>query len=232
MKLKDFAKLYWAFVIFHLAVIYKPDPALIYLSKPLVLFSLLLFFISRIEKVPNTTKWLVVAALLTSLLGDVLLMRDGPNYFLGGLASFAAAHISYALFFNRRRQGNLHLPSLIINIVFVVLLIISLNMFIEIPKDMVIPVNIYGALIGLNLIASVQFNYSNGLKNYWLPLGVLLFVSSDYLLALKKFNGLDNYLEYMIFASYAAAQFLIIVGVLNHFNIKDEKEIDQNGSTS
>lgn len=232
MKLKDFAKLYWAFVIFHLAVIYKPDPAFIYLSKPLVLFSLLLFFMSRIEKLPNTTKWLVAAALLTSLLGDVLLMQDGPNYFLGGLSSFAVAHLCYAMFFNRRRQGNLHIPSLIINIVFVGLLILSLNMFIEIPEDMILPVNIYGALIGLNLIASVQFNYSNGLKNYWLPLGVLLFVSSDYLLALKKFNSLDNYLEYLIFTSYAAAQFLIIVGVLRHFKIVDENAMDQNGSTS
>lgn len=187
---------------------------------------------SKIEKLPNSTKWLVAVALVASLLGDILLMQVKHDYFIQGLASFAVAHICYALFFNRRRQGKLHLPSLIPNIVFVGLLIFSLNQFVDIPENMVYPVNIYGALIGLNLVASVQFNFSNGIKDYWLPLGVLLFVISDYLLALNKFNAMDDYFHYLVFSTYAAAQFLIVVAVLKHFKVLKENPIDQNGSTS
>tara|TARA_R110002096_G_scaffold126532_3_gene273678 strand:- start:111584 stop:112264 length:681 start_codon:yes stop_codon:yes gene_type:complete len=223
LRLKDFSKLYWAFVIFHLAIIYKPDPALFYISKPLVLFSLLLFFISKIENLKNSTKWWVASALLFSLLGDVFLMQLNKDYFLAGMASFGLAHICYAIFFNRRRQGKMHIPSLIINIIFVGLLIFSLNRCIEIPSDMFVPINIYAALIGINLLSSVQFNFTNRTKNYWLPLGVLLFVLSDYLIAINRFKGLNENFEYLIFATYAAAQFLIILSVLKHFKLVDDK---------
>lgn len=219
MKLKDFSKLFWAFVIFHLAIIYRPDDSLLYISKPLVLLSLLLFYLSKIEKLPNSTKWFVGLALFFSLLGDIFLMQTKNDYFLAGVASFGLAHLFYALFFNRRRQGGLHFPSLIINILFVGLLIFSLNEYVNIPEDMLYEVNIYGGLIGLNLIASVQFNFSNRIQNYWLPLGVLLFVISDYTLALKKFNELPEYYEYFIFTTYAGAQFLIVRSVLLHFKL-------------
>ncbi len=219
-------------MLFHLAIIYRPDPALFYVSKPLVLISLLLFFLSKVEKLPNTTKWLVTIALAFSLAGDIFLMKFQFDFFLAGVGCFGLAHVFYALFFNRRRQGDFHIPSLLINIVFVGLLIFSLNEFTELPKDLVLPVNIYGGLLGLNLIASVQFNFSNKLSNYWLPLGVLLFVISDYMLALDRFNGLPKIYEYLVFSSYAAAQYLIVVGVLKHYKVLGEKSLDQNGSTT
>lgn len=190
------------------------------------MFSLILFFWSKAGKLTNTTKWMVLAALVLSLAGDIFLMEFKYDLFLIGVGCFGLAHIFYALFFNRRRQGNFHIPSLIINILFVALLIFSLNVFVELPKQLILPLNIYGALIGLNLIASVQFNFSNRLTNYWLPFGVLLFVISDYLLALDRFNDLAKIYEYLIFSTYAAAQYLIVVGILKHFKVLDEKEID------
>ena len=190
-----------------------------YLSKPLLMVSLLLYFLSRTEKLPNTTKWWIAAALTFSLVGDVFLLKSTEFNFLAGVGSFALAHICYAIFFNRRRSGSIIVSALIGNIILVVFLLLGLNHLVNIPDEMMIPVNVYGAILGLNLIASVQFNYSNHAKNYWVPLGVLLFVVSDLLLAVNKFETYSKELEYAVIITYGLAQYLIATGVLKHFKV-------------
>lgn len=232
LKVKDFSKLYFAFLIFHLAMIYKPDANLLYVSKPLLMVSLMLFFLSRIENLRNTTKWFIMVSLLFSLIGDVFLLKTSEFNFLSGVGCFAIAHISYALFFNRRRSGSIHIPSLVWNLIFVIILLVGLNQLIDIPQEMFVPVNVYGSILGLNLIAAVQFNYSNRAENYWVPAGVFLFVVSDLILAVNKFETYNRNLEYLIIITYAFAQYLIVLGVLKHFQIFKVPESDQKGSTS
>ena len=57
---------------------------------------------------------LLVAALALSAVGDAFLSRDGDKAFLGGLASFLAAHLVYiALFLTRAAAPDLRcLPNL------------------------------------------------------------------------------------------------------------------------
>lgn len=236
MKLLDFSKLYFAFVIFHLAVIYRPDEILHMVSKPLLVLSLVLYFIHRTSELKNSSKYLVVGALVLSVLGDVLLIQTEEIFFLAGVGAFALAHVAYAIFFNGRRSGSIHIPTLIGNVILVVFLLLGLNNWVDIPSEMVYPVNIYGAILGLNLVASVQFNYSNNAKNYWVPIGVGLFVISDLLLAVNKFNGYAKMMEIVVMTTYGLAQYLIMIGILSHFKLKKEPiaEVmkDQNGSTS
>ena len=49
--------------------------------------------------------WLLAGALGLSALGDALLSRDGQKAFLGGLASFLAAHIVYGVAFFHLGDG-------------------------------------------------------------------------------------------------------------------------------
>jgi len=61
-------------------------------TKPLLMISLLPYFISASSGYPSWRIYVVIA-LLFSLAGDVLMMFS--NMFIGGLAAFLIAHVCY-----------------------------------------------------------------------------------------------------------------------------------------
>ena len=71
------------------------------LTKPLLLLLLTVFYVSQSGYNRTAPQWKVIAALLFSLLGDVLLMFAGVDglFFIAGLAAFLTAHIFYILYF-------------------------------------------------------------------------------------------------------------------------------------
>jgi uncharacterized membrane protein YhhN len=222
LKVKDFSKLYFAFLFFHLVVIYRPDEMLFNISKPLLMVSLLLFFLSKTESLAQKQKWFVSTALFFSLLGDVLMMQEGEAFFLLGMGAFAITHIYYLAFFYIMRSGPMNKALLILNIIGVVALILGLNELANIPKDMFLPINGYGIIIGLSLVLSVQFSYTNTFKSALVPLGVFLFIVSDFLLAIHKFQFQDLVIELSIMLSYGFAQYLIVLGVLRYFRKSED----------
>ncbi|MGB0176573.1 MAG: lysoplasmalogenase family protein, partial [Owenweeksia sp.] len=114
MKVRDFSKLYFAFLLLHLATIYQPESQVLhYLSKPLLMVALLVFFVYRTESVSNKSKWWVALAVLLSLLGDTLLMWPGELFFLAGMGAFALTHLSYISFFMKERHAYYSLPGLL-----------------------------------------------------------------------------------------------------------------------
>ena len=60
-------------------------------TKPLLLILLTLFYCFAAEKID----WVLVAALLFSWLGDVLLMPSGTKWFVSGGISFLVSHILF-----------------------------------------------------------------------------------------------------------------------------------------
>lgn len=66
-----------------------------YAAKPLVVVLLFGAALSLDSASPEAARWWVVAALVFSLAGDVLLMLPPSGRFEAGLASFLAAHLCY-----------------------------------------------------------------------------------------------------------------------------------------
>jgi uncharacterized membrane protein YhhN len=50
-------------------------------------------------ELPTGTSWLLLAGLVLSATGDVLLVPKGRGAFIGGIAAFALAHVAYAAWF-------------------------------------------------------------------------------------------------------------------------------------
>lgn len=195
-------------------MIYRQDDGILYyLSKPLLLLSLLLYFIYRTEKLSVKMKWWVSATLLFSLLGDSLLMRNTELFFLLGMGAFALTHISYIVFFLIAKEKNWHWKALFFSVLFGSAAFGRLS-GINIPEAFTVPVYVYSALILFNLIVGVQFSYGKRLKFTLIPLGLGLFVVSDLLIAHYKFREASVYLNLAIMVTYAFAQYLITVGVL------------------
>ncbi|MGB0177538.1 MAG: lysoplasmalogenase family protein, partial [Owenweeksia sp.] len=75
-----------------------------------------------------------------------------------------------------------------------------------------------GIILGLNFIVASLFGLSKNKALLVVPLGVLLFMTSDLVLAFQKFSLAlpDKYLQMGIMVLYGVAQYLIVTGVLRY----------------
>lgn len=160
---------------------------------------------------------LLVAALALSALGDAFLSRDGDRAFLGGLASFLAAHLAYiALFW--LGGGGLELlwqPWRVAVAVAMAAFAIAMLVMLwrRVAPDLRLPIVAYAAaILGMGVTALT-------LDNFWVIAGAILFMASDGLLAAGKFivaaiSPHREWMRYAVWALYYAAQLVITLGFL------------------
>ena len=184
-----------------------------FIAKPLLVISLIIFFINHDHE--NTTiKKFVTTALLFSLLGDVLLMfvEIKSSLFIFGLIAFLIAHIMYTLAFSREKNKKLKwLPILSILSVYGIFFFILLSNSLG---NLLIPVSIYIIVI-LTMVLFAYLRKGRVIRKSFLLvfLGALLFLSSDSLLAINKFHTPLAFPNIWIMTTYAYAQLLIVIGV-------------------
>ena len=88
---------------------------------------------------------------------------------------------------------------------------------------MKIPVILYTGVI-MVMALSALFRKAEG--SSLVLVGAVLFVSSDSLLALNKFDEPFMGARFWTMATYILAQFLIAAGMINYFNLSDKKATD------
>lgn len=186
-----------------------------YLSKPLLMPVLALFFVTNTGKSPSPlTKW-VLAALFFSWAGDVLLMFQDkiPDFFLFGLSAFLLAHIFYITFFHsiRIKEGIKGKLILLLPVaLYYGVLIFWLSPYLG---DMKMPVVIYGLIISFMLMLALHMPFvRNNEAGKLLVTGALLFVLSDSVLAINKFYRPFQFAGIAIMLTYGLAQYFIVKG--------------------
>ena len=156
---------------------------------------------------------LLSVALLTSSAGDVLLDVDPERLFVQGLCAFLAAHVVYTALFatNRSCWQSLKTPRRILLIAVPVYVFLISAWLVPDAGPLKIPVTIYiFAITGMTTAAL-------GSRFGWrVTAGALLFLASDSLLAIAKFSGPFPARGYLVWASYYAAQYLIVTGTLQN----------------
>ncbi|MBL0133048.1 MAG: lysoplasmalogenase [Chitinophagaceae bacterium] len=219
MKPKDSKWLLYLFIIdliAELVAIFWNFQDIRYLTKPLLLLLLLFYVITH--KIPYSKgKWLLIAALFFSWMGDLFLLFDSkqPNFFIFGLLSFLTAHIFYIVIFIQLKK--LLQPNRKWNpIIFLLLLLYTGSLFALLYPTLgvlKIPVIIYaGVLTSMLLVAAHSFNWQTSIGK-WVIAGALLFVASDSLLAINKFYQPFNAAGLAIMTSYGLAQLFIVIGL-------------------
>jgi uncharacterized membrane protein YhhN len=189
-----------------------------YFTKPAIVISLLLFFIFNSGHLSLFIKSVTILALLFSLLGDVLLMfvSNSAHFFIAGLVSFLLAHIMYILVFLRDRDSKRNSVPFI-----TFLLLYATGLFFLIKDglgDLLIPVLVYMTVI--LVMATTAFMRKGILvdRGYlFVFIGAIFFMISDSLLATNKFYTTLPFSNVCIMATYALAQFLIILGILKSY---------------
>ncbi len=149
--------------------------------------------------------WLIVALLLSGL-GDVSIELD----FLAGMAAFAVAHGVYvALFWPRRRDFECVTAAdrLRLGLLGIAAALFLARLAPVLRGTLRVAVPAYAVAL-LAMAGSAQL-VSRGRP--WVPLGALLFVLSDGLLAVQRFAG-DPIGRSWVWPLYVAAQALIVYG--------------------
>lgn len=148
---------------------------------------------------------LLVAALLLSACGDVLLELD---LFAPGVGSFLLAQLCYAWhFFSRRETGDL--PYLRLALVLLLPLAVS-SQVLPATGDMMVPVGVYMAVISIMGIGAALHRKPSTL----LFTGALLFIISDCMIGINRFVMPFSTAKYAIMLTYYLGQLLILWGVL------------------
>lgn len=193
-------------------------------TKPLLLLSLIAWFIKSTPGIKGSFKNIILAALCFSLAGDVWLIfeKSNPSFFIFGLICFLAAHVFYTLAFNRIRSDNAVAVKWWLAI-FVAAFYFSL-MYILFAHlgDMKIPVLIYGAVISIMLFIAMHFFFIKKRGSTLVVIGALLFFTSDFLLAINKFYSSFTNAGMYIMLTYAFAQYYIVKGIIQYLETENK----------
>ncbi|MGZ8510430.1 MAG: lysoplasmalogenase [Chitinophagaceae bacterium] len=192
-----------------------------YFFKPLIIIWLLAYFILQLSAFRSSLKKWVIAALLFSWMGDVLLMfqEDHPLFFLLGLSAFLAAHIFYILFFHFIRvKENVKSRWYIVVIVALYYFIIkkSLSPYLG---EMKLPVSFYAVFISFMFMLALHIVFiKNKIAGGLIMTGALLFVISDSVLAINKFYQPFEMAGIVIMLTYGLAQLFITEGAIRYIS--------------
>lgn len=221
MNKKTGVYIYLAVLSAHITGLLTDNQIVQFITKPLLLACLLVYFIFQTSSSSGKQKNWIVLALGFSWCGDVLLMFQEykPIFFLSGLCSFLAAHIFYILFFQSvRKDENIALKPLpvIVVVFYYTGLIFWLSPYLG---EMRIPVWVYGLVISTMLLLALHLYFIKNRRASWLIIsGAILFIISDSVLAINKFYQPFEWAGVFIMLTYGIAQLLIVQGAIKKIN--------------
>ena len=204
--------------------------SLVLACKPLLMIVLSSWFFFNSRRVGDRFTLLVQAALFFSLIGDVALLfqRGDPFYFLIGLGAFLVAQLCYTMGFAQNIADGVAgraplVPMLIAGMLVAVGTLLVLTLLPRLDETLVLPVVIYACAITLmGIMAAFRYGRTGSLSFALVLGGALLFITSDSILALDRFNGTLAHARWSIMLTYGLAQLLIASGALVHVLAPEE----------
>lgn len=185
-------------------------------TKPFLMIFLGLFYgFSGVKPDP-----LVMALIVTSWLGDVLLMLRGMKWFTTGGLSFLATHVLLVILYLRNISWG-PMTYIVVGLYLIIGSGILLSEWASLkrylPKGNLILILTYlGCNITMNLFAAMQavsnLNRGSGL----ILLGSLLFLASDTLLFLVRFDKKQPFYgqHFNVMLTYSLAKLMIVLGFI------------------
>ncbi|MEB2780301.1 lysoplasmalogenase [Algoriphagus sp. C2-6-M1] len=191
-------------------------------SKPLIILGLIGYFYHITRPISTTLlAKSVLAALIFSLIGDILLLWD--HLFIYGIGAFLLAHVCYIIGFKVAQKA----PESILNVNFIKTFFINLPIYFMAAfafyminpnlGALKIPVIIYIiAIVSMVTTARERYGKCNAASFWQVFIGASLFFVSDGMIALDKFYQAIPDGSVMIMGTYAIAQLMIVMGIRSH----------------
>lgn len=211
MNTRLFTIIYFAIAAIEIIADTMHQRLLVYCTKPLLLISLAIYYYSHINKTKITTEdKIMLAALVFSLGGDVLLMIREYNLFIFGLGSFLLAHVCYIIVFSKRNKLNSFARILLA--MYVLAFVYFLRGYI--PEGLFVPILLYALTIATMGIRASERQTDSPKSYQFVLIGAILFIISDSLIAINKFVEPLPQSTLLIMGTYVLAQYLIVKGII------------------
>ncbi len=189
-------------------------------TKPFLLIFILLYYLFSADSI----SWVLVCALVTSWVGDILLMGKGNKWFVAGGISFMLSHFSfiavYAInVFMHSLDGIIWwivIPAAVIYLTVALFIVRALKP--TTPKSMLVPMYIYlicnSMMNVFSLIQLMTFRSPGAVIAY---IGAVLFFISDCTLYLVRYYKDENIIfkrHFTVMLTYVLGELLITQGIL------------------
>lgn len=205
------------FSAIHLKDSYQDNAKKRPLTKPFLLPMIILYYLFS----TNAPSWVLIVALVTSWLGDVLLIPKSQKWFLAGGISFLLSHISFICVY----APNVAFANVNVFIVIpIALCYIGVIVFVfkklwkTVSKSMKIPMVLYLITNGtMNIFALMQLISSPSVGSAVAYCGAVLFFISDCTLYFVRFYPKKDVIfkrHFTVMFTYILGEFLIAQGVL------------------
>lgn len=208
---------------------------LVYVSKPLLMITLSLWFYFKSRRVGDRFTILIQAGLFFSLIGDVALMFEHLDefYFMIGLGAFLIAQLCYTIAFAHNIANAAapfsFLPWLIGTGITAYGVFFAMDLMPRLDDVIKVPVGVYAVAITLmGLAATFRFGRTFPRSFALIMIGACLFIASDSLLATNRFLRPLDHASWSVILTYAIGQYMIVAGCLAH--VLDPEEIRRRAS--
>jgi uncharacterized membrane protein YhhN len=212
-----FLILYFLFGLIHLYHSWKDDKKHRNYTKPLLLSTLAVFYVVSATDI----SWVLLLALVTSWLGDVLLIPKGHKWFVRGGIFFLISHVLFmAVYFPNLRLSAV--PWVLLVVLAPVYYGASLKIMKEVapttPKSMVKPMGMYLMTNStMNLLALSRMFSLQTVGSVVAYVGAVLFFVSDCTLFLVRYYRKPEIIfkkHFTVMTLYLSGQFFITLGIL------------------
>lgn len=197
---------------------------LLHQSLKVLLMPVLAFYLWNCKEGNSKNNLFILSslALTLSYAGDIILMIPGNNplFFIGGLVSFLVAHLFYTKLFTTLSPLSKNFIKK--NPIWIIGILLFLTAFLSylVPKidaSLKIPVIVYALIICTMLFCTLNLKERIGIGPHkMIVAGAILFVMSDSILAINKFDPTFQGMTFMhalVMITYISAQGFIIHGI-------------------
>jgi uncharacterized membrane protein YhhN len=174
--------------------------------KPLTMLAIILLVYVNSSAPMTFYQQAILAGLIFSLIGDVFLIRQ-DQFFVPGLICFLIGHLCYITAFWTQ-------PNLISVVFYLIYVVFFLNLLWQYLGKLKIPVVIYSLILAVMSWMALSLTVKHpDHHTFHAPLGSVLFIASDSLLAVNKFKKPFRFAHLWILATYFLAQWMIALSV-------------------
>ena len=161
--------------------------------------------------------WLIVVALIFGYFGDLFLMFRRDDFFIYGLGSFLVGHLFYIIAFLLSIDSLFTFP--VWGLLFIIPSVPIILIVVKRTKGKLgkvkMPTYVYmGVIFLMGLCSVLRFASFTSISFYLVWIGANLFMLSDGMIALNKFDKKIPYGEVWIKLTYVLAQFFIAQGFI------------------
>ncbi len=202
--------------IIHLYGSFEDEKKIRNYSKPFILIGILGYYIFRADSI----SWVVVMAIITSWLGDVLLIPKGVKWFTAGGISFMISHFFFMLAYYPNID-TAKIPFIVIVLASCIYLFFTWKVFKALkpylPKVLFYPMILYLLINSSNNICAwMQFLSNISVPTFIVLIGAVCFFISDGTLFLVRFHAKDvvPHRHFYVMLTYIIAEFLIVYGLI------------------